>query len=188
MNEDNISIEELDNGDTLRTSTVNVFGNEVFTFVTGRAAVVRRWIYKIRYEHRFKRDKLVVGLGVQWRPSMANPVAVLQFCVGGRCLIFQILHANSIPRILKRFLADDSTTFVGVNNYNDSYLLMRDYGLSVNRIFELGSVSRIRRASMETLARRILGFNGIRKPQWIGRSDWDDWWLTEDQMGLPRGF
>ncbi|XP_042518627.1 uncharacterized protein LOC122092381 [Macadamia integrifolia] len=169
MNEDNITIFERNESDTHRdhqTFIVNVFGIRVFTTVTRNGWVVRKWIYKIRYYHRFRRDRLVVGLGVQWRPPMSNQVATLQLCVGRQCLIFQIYHAKSIPRILKRFLSDDSTTFVGVRNYDDSDLLERDHKLSVDRILELGSVTDdLSGASMEKMASKNLGFHGIKKPR-----------------------
>ncbi|XP_042516158.1 uncharacterized protein LOC122090583 [Macadamia integrifolia] len=186
MSQDNITIFEHDNGVTHfhhRTFTVNIFGNKVYTTVTRRASVVRKWIYKIRYDHRFRRDRLVVGLGVQWRPPMSNKVATPQLCVGRQCLIFQIIHSNSIPLVLMRFLANDFITFVGVRNQIDSYLLRRDYNLAVDRVLELGSVADfLRGASMETMASEILDFHGIKKPRWIGRSDWDNWWLSKDQV------
>ncbi|XP_042483098.1 uncharacterized protein LOC122063456 [Macadamia integrifolia] len=180
----NITIYEHDNGDIhLRQAfTVTIFGIRVFTTVTRKASVVRKWIYKIRYDHRFRRDRLVIGLGVQWCPPISNPVATLQLCVGRQCLIFQIIHANSVPRALMKFLSDDSNTFVGVMNHNDSRLLIRNYNLSVNRVLELGSLANLRGASMEILAGRILGLYGIKKDQWIGMSKWDSWWLTDYQI------
>ncbi|KAJ4969482.1 hypothetical protein NE237_016183 [Protea cynaroides] len=184
MNDDYITIKDHNNEDThLRELySVTVFGNRVSTTVTRRATVVRKWIYRIRHRHRFRRNRFLVGLGVQWRPDISNQGATLQLCVGRQCLIFQILHANFIPRILKRFLANDSITFVGVYNHTDSRMLKRDYNLSVVRLLELGSVANLRGASMETLAYSILGFHGIKKPQWIARSDWEVKWLTSDQV------
>ncbi|XP_043725954.1 Werner syndrome ATP-dependent helicase homolog [Telopea speciosissima] len=184
MNDDNITIYEHENGEThlRQTFTVTIFGIRVLTTVTRKPSVVRKWVYKIRYDHRYRRDRLVVGLGVQWRPPIPNPVSTLQLCVGRQCLIFQIIHANSIPRALKRFLSDDSTTFVGVRNQNDSRLLIRNYNLFVNRILELGSIANLRGASMEMLASGILGFHDIKKDQRIGMSEWDYWWLSEAQI------
>lgn len=36
--------------------------------------------------------------------------------------------------------------------------------------------------SMEKLAEIILGFAGVMKPGWIGRSDWDTDWLSPEQV------
>ncbi|XP_043710593.1 Werner syndrome ATP-dependent helicase homolog [Telopea speciosissima] len=185
MNEDNISIYAHCNADghLRQIFTVNVFGKRVYTTVTCRSSVVRKWIYKIRFQHRLKRHRLVVGLGVQWRPNLSYRVAAtLQLCVGRQCLVFQIINANNIPRILRRFLSDHLTTFVGVRNYVDSGMLSKDFNLYVNRIVELGSMANIRGASMETMASDILGFHEIKKPEFIGRSRWDDRRLTDHQV------
>ncbi|XP_043710592.1 uncharacterized protein LOC122659555 [Telopea speciosissima] len=186
MNEDNISIHEHYSGGVRlprQMFTVNVFGKRVYATVTCRSSVVKKWIYKIRFERRFKKDRLIVGLGVQWCPNLSYRVAAtLQLCVGRQCLVFQIIHANNIPRILRTFLSDPFTTFVGVRNYVDFDMLKNKYNLYVTRIVELGSMANSRGASMETMASEILGFHGIKKPEFIGRSRWDDRGLTKDQV------
>ncbi|KAL8488828.1 hypothetical protein ACS0TY_024943 [Phlomoides rotata] len=34
---------------------------------------------------------------------------------------------------------------------------------------------------METLAEEILGMHGMMKDEWVGRSDWNDPWLSKEQ-------
>ncbi|XP_077231958.1 3'-5' exonuclease-like [Tasmannia lanceolata] len=188
----NISIREHRHWPTHRTFTVKFFGTHILTTLTPRPSIVRKWIYKIQHLHRFRRNRLTVGLGVQWRPSFtkssSNQAATLQLCVGRSCLIFQLLrNTSTIPRSLVRFLADPRTTFVGVRNWNDSRMLQRDYELRVSKVLDLRDVATVRMgtkngASMEQLASIVLNTHGVKKPGWIGRSNWDDWDLSEMQV------
>jgi hypothetical protein len=60
-----------------------------------------------------------VGLDVEWRPSFSgaySKTAIHQLCVGRRCLIFQLLHADYVPNTLDEFLSDPDYTFVGVGS------------------------------------------------------------------------
>lgn len=66
-------------------------------------------------------------------------------------------------------------------------LLDSRHGLLVRRLVDLRDVASDlrgsnRSASMETLAAVILGMHGMKKKAWVGRSDWDDAWLTEEQV------
>ena len=99
--------------------------DEIITTVTSSGTAVKRWLREIRYVYRWVYHKLIVGLDVEWRPSYymcgeQNPVALLQLCIGHRCLIFQLLHADFFPRALERFLADPDFRFVGVGVQDDA--------------------------------------------------------------------
>lgn len=91
--------------------------------------------------HRFRMDRLVVGMGVQWRPSFTrgvrNPAATLQLCVGRHCLIFQLIHADYIPEELTIFLGDDEITFAGIGIGYDQFLLS-NYACCAANPVELG--------------------------------------------------
>ncbi|XP_057787674.1 uncharacterized protein LOC131004931 [Salvia miltiorrhiza] len=159
------------------------------TTITATLSVVRKWIYTIRYRHRFRLrgGRLVVGLGVQWVPG-ESAAATLQLCVGNDCLIFQLHHADNCPEILRRFLVDPDVIFVGFSNHSDAAMLMRSpHGLEVGRLVDVRRVAHDLRccragASMGELAEEILGMHGMEKDYGVGRSDWDDEELTMDQV------
>ncbi|XP_007035849.2 PREDICTED: Werner syndrome ATP-dependent helicase homolog [Theobroma cacao] len=193
MNGDHISIlpHINPNPERFRTFTVNFFSETITTTVTATPSVVRKWIFRVLSLHRFHRDTLVVGLGVQWTPTVSRdraPAATLQLCVGRQCLIFQLLHATHVPQALRRFLADPRATFVGVWNYHDEDMLMRsNHMLTVMRIVDARDVAADRcglskQLSMETLAGVLLGARGVRKPREVGASDWDAYWLSPEQV------
>ncbi|XP_010268098.1 PREDICTED: Werner Syndrome-like exonuclease [Nelumbo nucifera] len=175
-----------------RTFSVTCYHHFIKTTVTSTPSVARNWLYNTLSIHRSRRHRLVVGLGVQWRPTFTpgTPLrpSTLQLCVGSRCLVFQIIHAKSIPRALIRFLADPRTTFVGVWNYKDAELLMNsEHKLSISCLVDLRHVAAKRmgcskRVSMEKLASIVLGADGMKKAKWIGRSAWDSFWLSEEQV------
>ncbi|XP_057432821.1 uncharacterized protein LOC130725626 [Lotus japonicus] len=99
--------------------------NKVTVTVTANCSVVRRWLKSMLYfhNHYFLRERLVVGLGVQWSapsPDRPNPPAdTLQLCIGRRCLIIQLSRAERVPQILRQFLKDPTITFVGFYNHRD---------------------------------------------------------------------
>ncbi|KAF6152682.1 hypothetical protein GIB67_021342 [Kingdonia uniflora] len=163
-------------------SSNNGSPNNYITTVTSRDRIVKQWLSKQLHHHRYKLHKLIVGFGVQRRPPIQNKVATLQLCIGKKCLIFQISRNNSIPRALRVFLDSGSTSFVGVNNWSDEGLLWRDYKLRVGRVLELGGLFGLKGASMGRLAREFLGWYGIEKPEWVGRSEWDQRELSLEQV------
>lgn len=77
---------------------------------------------------------------------------------------------------------------MGVWNYNDEYLLREsEHELSVSRLIELRDVAAERRGlssnlSMERLAHIILGAEGVEKPVCIGMSNWEAYWLSDEQV------
>ncbi|KAL0453482.1 UNVERIFIED_CONTAM: hypothetical protein Slati_1326300 [Sesamum latifolium] len=172
------------------TYTVICHSHRVRTVVTAKPAVVRKWVHKIRYHHRhqLRHGRLVVGLGVQWVPGHNSPPATLQLCVGHHCLIFQLLHAAHSPTILRRFLSEPSVKFVGVWNYRDASMLRNSkHRLRISQLVDVRVVASdlrgcSRGASMESLAAKILGMDGVEKKEWVGRSAWDETWLSEEQV------
>ncbi|XP_057476847.1 3'-5' exonuclease-like [Actinidia eriantha] len=171
-----------------RTFDVTCHGHCIHTTVTARPSVARDWLYKTRHLHVRFRRKLVVGLGVQWRPGAFNTPATLQLCVGRRCLVFQLHRAPAVPRFLRRFLSHPRTTFVGVWNHQDRALLKDSkHNLSLSSLLDIRDVAADLRGyskqlSMETLAELILGLEGVTKPISVGMSDWEAYWLDEDQI------
>ncbi|PIA42510.1 hypothetical protein AQUCO_02000160v1 [Aquilegia coerulea] len=180
----NIHEQQNPNPKLQRKFTVTIFENRVSITVTKRAGIVRQWLSRIKNRNRNKLTKrsLVVGLGVQWQPPHTNKVATLQLCVGSQCLIFHICRSNGIPLILRDFLSDGNVTFVGVRNYEDAERLYNDYNLKVKHVLELGYIAGYKGVSMEKLASLILGFDGVKKIESVGRSEWDQRELSEKQV------
>ncbi|KAF8401295.1 hypothetical protein HHK36_012228 [Tetracentron sinense] len=190
MNGEDISMTDADR----RIFFIDFFGNRVTTTVTSTPSVLRKWIRSTWYFRRFYRTRLIVGLGVQWNPDFDscsdNPAATLQLCVGCHCIIFQLSHANYVPRLLVRFLSDPTTTFVGIWNSSDSdKLFWSRHHLVVKPPLDLrfhaASVmgrTDLENASMEALASEILGWEGLKKDRFISLSRWDAFELSYDQV------
>ncbi|CAD6260983.1 unnamed protein product [Miscanthus lutarioriparius] len=162
------------------------------TTLSDSGDVVDSWLDKIYRIHRRRLNRLVVGLDVEWHPCTyrgdVQPVAVLQICVGHRCLIFQILHADYIPESLFGFLADDRFTFVGVGVHDDAAKLRLDHGLEVGRAVDLRSLAAntlkqpaLGTAGLQALVSEVMGVK-MEKPQHVRRSAWDARNLSSDQL------
>ncbi|CAN0899979.1 3'-5' exonuclease [Linum grandiflorum] len=170
-----------------RRFTLHFFDNPTIrTTVTSTPSVVHQWISQSLYITRYVSHKLVVGLGVQWRAPYDTSASTLQLCVGSRCLIYQFRRAGYIPQILARFLADPNITFVGVRNYSDERML-RGHGLQVGTLVDLCDIAARTRGlrgnlTMEFLANRVLGYEGVRKPPYVGMSNWNAYWLSDEQV------
>ncbi|WVZ61483.1 hypothetical protein U9M48_011346 [Paspalum notatum var. saurae] len=170
--------------------TVRVSDRRFTSLATSRPADARRWVTTTRWLHAglLHRGRLVVGLGVQWTaPRLplhgALPLpCTLQLCVGHRCLVFHIVHADAVPEALRRFLADPRVTFAGSGSANDARMLWAHYGLRVARGAELRAVAGMGNASVEDMARRFLGYAGIRKPRDVAMSAWHAPRLSLDQV------
>ncbi|XP_020271852.1 Werner Syndrome-like exonuclease [Asparagus officinalis] len=144
--------------------------------------------------HAHRLDSLIVGLNVEWRPSYSrykNPVATLQLCVGTRCLLFQLIHSDSIPSQLSSFLSDHRFKFVGVGVDEDVEKLVGDCGMSVANPVDLRAVAaevygrremHMQQMGIVKLADEVLGME-VRKPKKITMSRWDQEYLTLDQIG-----
>ncbi|XXG79602.1 hypothetical protein AAC387_Pa09g0637 [Persea americana] len=166
--------------------------SRVFTTVTNTASAVHNWISDIYRTHRCRLNHLIVGLDAEWRPSSygysRGPVATLQLCVGMRCLIFQLLHADFIPESLTIFLANPNFTFVGVGVREDANKLQNDYQLHVARTLDLRPLAaeklgmmEYKQAGLKRLADVVLGFDMDRSRN-ITMSEWDAEMLDSDQV------
>ncbi|VFR01681.1 unnamed protein product [Cuscuta campestris] len=160
---------------------VRVAGKTIETTVTKRAAVVTDWVADIRSKHA-GRSTVVVGLDREWRPNTKpnddNKSATLQLCVDDRCLIFQLLHADAIPEALKRFMADPTFVFAGVEVAGDVAKLSAEYGLGCAKVADLRELARAKwpgkfdhAAGLKELAREICGLE-VAKSDEVRRSDW----------------
>ncbi|CAI8612823.1 unnamed protein product [Vicia faba] len=161
----------------------------IHTTVTHAPSVVEDWLSNLPRNNNNR--SYLVGLDVEWlpnrQPSMDNPVAVLQLCVDKECLVFQIIHAPSIPESLVAFLENQNNTFVGVGVGEDVEKLLRDYSLRVANFVELCTLAvekigdHMKRAGLKTLALHILG-KGMEKPRKITMSKWNDLKLSHQQV------
>ncbi|XP_058209630.1 3'-5' exonuclease-like [Rhododendron vialii] len=173
---------------------VNFFDDTVKTLVTDTPCIVDTWISDIERLHHHRLNNLIVGLDIEWRPNFnnnynsTNPAALLQLCVGRNCLIFQLIFAPHMPQSLVNFLADEDYTFVGVGIEKDVDKLREDHGLEVRNTVDLGWLAarelrnrQLHNAGLVTLAREVLGKQFV-KPRNVTLSDWNDDWLSEDQI------
>ncbi|XP_047073458.1 Werner Syndrome-like exonuclease [Lolium rigidum] len=166
-------------------------GHSIKTTVTSSGTAVKRWLREIRYMYRWVYHKLIVGLDVEWRPSFSrvqNPVALLQLCVGRRCLIFQLIHADYIPSDLAMFLADPGIRFVGVRLQRDANLLSKDYRLQLANTIDLRGLAAdgmqmpwLRQVGLKGIASAVMGAN-IEKPQSVRVGPWDAYRLSDEQI------
>ncbi|RAL48651.1 hypothetical protein DM860_000971 [Cuscuta australis] len=192
INSQIIITEEEGSASRFRTHTVDFFSAEISVTVTKNPSVVRKWISTTLYlrNRRHQFGRLVVGVGVQWNPSNGNdpPADTLQLCVGSRCLIFQLCHARTIPLILRRFLRDESNTFVRIWNAADAKKLYMEHELEIHGLLDLRRYvateegASLLRSPVETIVSECLGFDGVRLDNEISVSDWDDRYLSLAQV------
>ncbi|XP_058741795.1 uncharacterized protein LOC131614191 [Vicia villosa] len=105
-------------------------------------------------------DNVIVGLDVECllakHRGMPNTAAVLQLCIGGECLIFQISHASFIPESLINFLGNKNYKFVGVGIKDDVDKLLRDFSLRVVSFVNLRTLAAIK------MSDKALKFAGLK--------------------------
>jgi len=164
---------------------------EIRTTVTSSGDAVEAWIDEVLSVHRRRLSNLVVGLDVEWRPLFGpgySPTALLQLCIGRRCLVFQLLHADYIPAALKEFLADPDYRFVGVGVAADAARLWNDQGLNVANAVDLAEVAAeetgrrdLRNAGLKAIASAVMGVD-LDKPEEVRLGRWDDYYLTTQQI------
>lgn len=186
-----MAVAELERCRTHELFRVAFHDDCIETLVTHVPHMVDSWIGDIEHIHRHRLHKLIVGLDIEWRPNNArytNPVAILQLCVGRRCLIFQLLYAPEIPTSLIDFLGDTDYTFVGVGIQADSQKLLNDHNLRVGNVVDLAVLAarvlntrELRNAGIKRLAREVLG-REVEKPKHVARSRWDTDWLSDAQV------
>ncbi|CAL4962248.1 unnamed protein product [Urochloa decumbens] len=165
-------------------------GELIHTTVTSSGEAVEGWLDEIYSVHRRRLQKLVVGLDVEWRPLFGpgySRTALLQLCVGRRCIIFQLLHADYIPDALDEFLGDPRYRFVGVGVQDDAVRLSRDYDLEVENTVDLGELVAdnidpdLRKAGLKAIASAVMGAT-VDKPQRVRTGRWDAYELSDEQI------
>ncbi|KAL7138297.1 hypothetical protein ABFS83_10G153100 [Erythranthe nasuta] len=173
------------------TFSVVFHADVVHTTVTHDPATVSKWIEYITslYGHL----PLIVGLDIEWLPNTTrgqqNPAATLQLCVGRCCLVYQLIHSPYLPIQLTRFLSFSRHTFVGVEVKSDLEKLDRDYKIGYNaRAVDLRGVAAevyrrkdLKCAGLKGLAKIVIG-KEMDKPKSVTMSNWDNRWLTADQI------
>ncbi|KAG2596483.1 uncharacterized protein LOC120710523 [Panicum virgatum] len=146
------------------------------TTVTNSGDAVKRYLREVRK----RGGRLLVGLDTEWRVirSGAHRMAVLQLCVGRRCLVFQIARADYVPGALRGFLADPGHIFAAVGVGNDVERLYDDCGLVVANPVDLPPAAaevlgrpELRRAGLKALAREVMGVD-VDKDKGVARSEW----------------
>ncbi|CAO2170876.1 unnamed protein product [Urochloa humidicola] len=158
------------------TDVVMDDGTTIRTTVTNSGDAVKRYLREV-CKHG---QSLLVGLDTEWRVirSGEHRMAVLQLCVGQRCLVFQIVHADCIPAVLREFLANPDHIFAAVGVDNDVDRLYDDCKLVVANAVDLRGVAAdvldrpgLRRAGLKTLAREVMGVH-VDKNKDVTCSDW----------------
>ncbi|CAN0891046.1 3'-5' exonuclease [Linum grandiflorum] len=180
--------------DTHNLYDVTFFTDEIQTLLTQSPAPLHQWLLETTQQQQSSGSSVavVVGLDVEWRPNFSrnhnNPIATLQLCVGGRCVIFQLIHSPSIPQSLFDFLQSKDFVFVGVGIESDVEKLVEDYGLMVGNSLDLRGLAAeklgdkaLKNSGLKQLAREVLG-KEIEKPKRVSMSRWDNIWLTPLQV------
>ncbi|KAJ1689629.1 hypothetical protein LUZ63_013784 [Rhynchospora breviuscula] len=169
------------------------------TTVTSSGRVVSKWINDILHFRRPFNDviDLVIGLHTTeccsdglHGTSEENPLALLQLCVGHRCLIFQLNHCDSIPRELTELFLNKRVNFVGDRIYFAIRKLDKEYGLKMESyggdLSDLTS-RRVGRPGMTCLDKQEVLWEAmeimrVEKPSSAICSDWGSPVLTPDQI------
>ncbi|KAI3864005.1 hypothetical protein MKW98_031597 [Papaver atlanticum] len=187
MERNNITSSYDEDGDPapdVRIAFTNFFGTLIQTTVTSRPEIIHQWIYhhwQVYGEHYGNR--LIVGVGVQWRPSNQRRAHTLQLCIDTRCLLIQLSHTPRIPQVLHWFLGDRNIHFVGIRNDSDyRRLLNNEHVLSVPNLINVSDYFDHSESSLRDLARLVLGVDGVRRDTLVERSDWSARDLTIDQV------
>ncbi|KAK4257877.1 hypothetical protein QN277_007408 [Acacia crassicarpa] len=185
------TIDELDAPASHRLFNVNLNGTNIVVTLTETAAVVRRWIGTTNHFRRKFHGRLVVGLGVQWTLGGTNlPTDTLQLCMGCRCLVYQLSNSPNVPGSLRRFLMDSGNTFVGFWNHSDRWKLqiskhrlqmLRD-PLDMRKYAQTDDGESLETATIERIVEEHLGIPGVPISREIRMSDWDDIYLSNEQV------
>ncbi|XP_026410900.1 Werner syndrome ATP-dependent helicase homolog [Papaver somniferum] len=190
--------------DTQDLYSVTVDGVKIKTTVTKDAATVDDWIEQVysdykdtldRCTEKESRQRFIVALDVEWKPPAFGPyheypAAILQLCVGRRCLIFQILRSDKVPRSLHWFLEDENLRFVGVGIEDVAFKLEMDFDICLGKAVDLRDLvagRNYRRKEYKTfglmgLARAVFRSGEIEKPADVSESNWSQKYLTQPQI------
>ncbi|KAJ9178162.1 hypothetical protein P3X46_010071 [Hevea brasiliensis] len=171
---------------------IQYYGDHIFTTVTAAAVVVDEWIANTMHIHKRELSELLIGLDTEWcmptEPDGHQQVAIIQLCVGKRCLIFQLYHADDIPPSLIQFLGNKKFKFVGKGVWNDACKLFEDYELLVAHTKDVGYWAAkkyhdrdYRKLGLKALVLDLLQ-KVIPKPREITMSEWNAKELTIEQI------
>ncbi|TVU34067.1 hypothetical protein EJB05_15892, partial [Eragrostis curvula] len=164
------------------------------TMVTKDYKAVADFIQEVRGDHR---EHLVVGLDTEWRdqyfPSewrTRKRTALIQLCVGTRCLVYQIYQAKNVyPKILKEFLECPHCKFIGADVENDTTRLTNDFGIYVRNAVDLQPIgirmnigSKEWKPSLERLAKELLHADMDKKKKNKLHANWDLEVLTDEHI------
>ncbi|XP_027340799.1 Werner Syndrome-like exonuclease [Abrus precatorius] len=163
----------------------------ITTTVTSSRTVLSSWI-EDHLQAPNRRQRKVVGLDIEWRPSftrgVTNPAAIIQLCIKNCCLIFQLYQASSIPRCLYMALENPNITYTGVKISGDAKKLEEDYGLEVAYFADVAAMAaeefgqkEFRRAGLKTLVELLTG-EDMEKPKHVALSNWEVKELTCAQV------
>ncbi|KAL6614800.1 hypothetical protein ACP70R_037070 [Stipagrostis hirtigluma subsp. patula] len=164
------------------TDVVMADGTVIKTTVTSDGNAVERFLDEVRGDG--DQGGLLAGIDTEWRyvhrgRRSGYRTAVLQLCVGHRCLVFHIVHADHVPDALRAFLASPDVRFFGVGVDGDVTRLSEDYGMKVDNAVELTllaaevlSRKELVTAGLKTLTHEVMGVC-IDKPKSVTMSKWD---------------
>ncbi|XP_002456090.1 Werner Syndrome-like exonuclease [Sorghum bicolor] len=170
----------------------------IHTTVTNSGDAVKSFLREIRRTTGAggkNEPPLIVGLDTEWRVVVShddgyrdNRMAVLQLCVGHRCLVFQTVHADYVPAALRAFLANPDHRFVGVSVDGDVERLYCDCKILVATPVDLRHVAaevlsrpELRRAGLKALVREVMGVV-MEKPKHVTMSRWSRRPLSPEQV------
>ncbi|CAN1822959.1 3'-5' exonuclease [Linum perenne] len=170
--------------------TTNIYFSryQIQTTVTDQATVVDNWVQS--FQSGESGENRVVGLDCEWKPFYGrgrNRTALLQLCVGTKCLIIQLCYLRPIPQSLFDFLRNPNNYFVGVGIDADIEKLSLDYGLSCTSSADLQVLARQRwewSNASPGLKDILYAAEGIsmEKPRRITMSNWEMRYLTDEQV------
>jgi hypothetical protein len=175
-----------------QTQVYNVIfqGEPIRITVTSSGAAVKVWLDEVLPVRR-RGHKLVVGLDVEWRPTFSSACSrttLLQLCVGRRCLIFQLIHADNFPRALVNFLGDSDYRFVGVGVKDDADRLLNDWGLEVVNKMDMAKLavegldhSDLRGVGLKAIGSVVMGVD-MDKLHRVRIGPWDAYSLSREQI------
>lgn len=152
---------------------VSIFDRSITAIVTDADSLIDWWILSIGKGPR------IIGLGIEL--ADAGRIGTIQFCMGGRCLIYAA--AASLSQNLKAFLVDPDNIFVGFElqpklDILNQYVRYLDLGILADRIEEVrGPAS----SDLTTLATHVLENFDVVWPQPDGH--WDSWDLSPEEAG-----
>jgi hypothetical protein len=187
MTENNSSSKPDDNPSNPmdQEKTFMVGGNEILVTVTSSTTTVEHFLRDGK-----ESKTLIVGLDTEWFESDRKKIALIQICVGKKCLLFKVGHAGIIPDDLKSFLADENHVFVGVAIANDLDRLREGHQIELSNKVELQAMVPFiipgkhwdNVPSLATLAQVLLGMRVEGKGTALRYKDWDNELLTDSQI------